>query len=415
MLHSPSKLTRSSNLPVIISLELHVSLEQQEIMVEIMHQVWREHLVDPPTDLDTLILPSPGALLNRILIKVKYAPPRSQSSKASAVLAQTRSHSPSSPSSEDDAPAAKHKLSSSSKSKKPKKVKTLQALSNLGIYTRACHFSSFTQAEAILPTHVFSLSETSLGEMDVGPHAISLFTHNKQFLMRAYPAGTRVSSSNLDPAPLWRKGVQMVALNWQRWDKGTMLNEAMFAGEGGWVRKPQGYLHRVAPASEKDLAAAEEVIEAQTLDLTITIYAAQDLPLPIGDEKEKNFHPYVKVELHVEASSSSPPPASKSTFSNRRNEKESSIYKHVTKSRKGCEPDFGAEVVSFKAIKGVVDELSFLRFKIMDDELGKDDMAGWACVRLHRLQSGWRLLRICDALGRETAGALLLKIAKESS
>ena len=378
-------------------------------MVEIMHQEWGDNLIDPPTNPDSLILPSPSSLLNRILIKVKYSPRPIPSSTGPAVLAQSRTNSTSASDSEEDAPAAKRKAASSSKAKKPKKVKVLPALSNLGIFTRACHFSSFTQPEASLATHVFSLSEKSLGEMDGGLHATSLFAHNKQFLMRAYPSGTRVSSSNLDPAPLWRKGVQMVALNWQKCDKGTMLNEAMFAGEGGWVRKPKGYLHSDAPpASGKE--AEVEVIQAKTLNLAITIYAGQALPLPIGDEKEKNFHPYIKVELHVESSS---PPASAS--SNRHSEKESSIYKYVTKSRKGCEPDFGGEVVSFKAVKDVVEELSFLRFKIMDDELGKDDMAGWACVKLSRLRTGWRLLRIFDGLGKETAGALLLKVAKDLS
>ena len=34
----------------------------------------------------------------------------------------------------------------------------------------------------------------------------------------------------------------MVALNWQSWDKGMMLNEGMFAGEQGWVLKPDGFL-----------------------------------------------------------------------------------------------------------------------------------------------------------------------------
>jgi hypothetical protein len=58
--------------------------------------------------------------------------------------------------------------------------------------------------------------------------------------MRTYPSGLRVNSSNLDPTVFWRKGIQIVALNWQNWDEGMMLNEAMFAGTSGYVLKPEG-------------------------------------------------------------------------------------------------------------------------------------------------------------------------------
>ena len=90
-----------------------------------------------------------------------------------------------------------------------------------------------------MPTHIFSLSENGVMEVHQ-KSAKELFNHNKHFLMRAYPSGLRIGSSNLDPAVFWRKGIQIVALNWQNWDEGMMLNEGMFAGTGGYVLKPEG-------------------------------------------------------------------------------------------------------------------------------------------------------------------------------
>lgn len=57
--------------------------------------------------------------------------------------------------------------------------------------------------------------------------------------MRVYPKGLRVLSHNLDPLAPWRHGAQVVALNFQKFDRALQFNEAMFAGSGGWVLKPK--------------------------------------------------------------------------------------------------------------------------------------------------------------------------------
>ena len=52
------------------------------------------------------------------------------------------------------------------------------------------------------------------------------------------------------------------------------------------------------------------------------------------------------------------------------------------------------------------------RFKIQDDEIGKDDLAAWACIRLDRLRSGHRFVHLLDAAGRESQGVLLVTVQK---
>ena len=182
----------------------------------------------------------------------------------------------------------------------------------------------------------------------------TLFSHNRNFLMRAYPSGMRVSSSNLDPSVFWRKGVQIVALNWQKYDEGMMLNQGMFADSGGWVLKPKGY-RGAANDRERELSheSQADAIFHKSLSLTIEVIAGQDIPLPIGDKRPHGFHPYVKCELHVEK----PEERSGAPIEGGGKSKEGE-YKARTKASKGVEPDFGGEELQFLKIAGVSTFLS---------------------------------------------------------
>lgn len=349
------RLIPSSDLPVIVSLEIHASADQQEIMVEIMKSTWKG-LLTPSLDPEATALPSPESLRHKILIKVKYVDPKKAAAKIEGGDSRSHSKSPrpsSSSASEEEEPDAAPEIK-----KKKKKSSIIPMLSALGIYTHAIHFSSLTAPEATMPTHVFSLSEKKLMEVhsSLGP---TLFSHNRNYLMRAFPSGMRVRSDNLDPAIFWRKGVQMVALNWQRWDEGMMLNEAMFAGSHGYVLKPNGYRGKNLSSSAPGISTESQAdaITRKTLTLSIEIMAAQNIPLPLGDTREGGFHPYVKCELHVEE------PAER-TGAPIEGDGMSKDGRFMWKSRsmKGTEVDFSGEKVDFKDIGGVVEELSFLRY-----------------------------------------------------
>lgn len=199
-----------TDLPLIVSLEVHAGPEQQEIMVRIMKQVWEGLLLEPP-DEDAKALPPPADLRRRILVKVKYAPPGQE---AATVSDEETASTVSGPKQSASEAAATKK-----KQKKPSKI--IHALSALGVYTRAVSFKSLAQPEATMPSHVFSLSEKAVKEVHE-KQGRDLFEHNRRYLMRAYPSGLRIGSSNLAPAPFWRKGIQIVALNWQNWDEGMM-------------------------------------------------------------------------------------------------------------------------------------------------------------------------------------------------
>jgi hypothetical protein len=316
-------------LPVVVSLEVHTCHEQQELMVEIMEETFKGLLVDTETANDQ-ILPTPAELAGKILIKVKYSPPSAPESEDPAAISKT--------SSETSIRSDDETLDS-----KPKPSKIIAALSKMGTYMRSYTFKAFTQPEATVPTHIFSLSEGALSEAHrTDPQA--LFNHNKKYLMRAYPRGTRISSSNLDPSPFWRAGVQMVALNWQRIDTGLMLNEAMFANTGGWVLKPPS--HRTAAEY-----AGEPTGNGSSF--SVQFIAGQNLVPPEGVEA-KELKPYIKCELHAEI----PNEWEKLTDGM---EKSVDEFKEKTKTVKGIHPDFKGQTIAFKQLPSLVPELSFVR------------------------------------------------------
>ncbi|MBE3047071.1 hypothetical protein IMZ48_32015 [Candidatus Bathyarchaeota archaeon] len=160
----------------------------------------------------------------------------------------------------------------------------------------------------------------------------------------------------------------------------------------------------------REIGAPEPALPPyKTLDFTIEVLAAQNLPLPPGDTKASSFRPYVKVELHVESPDDRRGKPRPDADAGAEHEGE---YKARTKTAKGLSPDFGGEALKFGRIKGVVPELTFVRFTVRDDEFMKDDLAGWACVRLDRVRCGYRFVHLLDCGGALTKGVVLVRVSK---
>jgi phosphatidylinositol phospholipase C delta len=345
-----------SSYPLILSLEVHCSPLQQAAMVKMMIAEFGEKLVLQPLDYESQSLPSPEELKHRILIKVKAAAGEDLDTRAlMSELTTRRQRSFSSPwsrpvllndnvipnspllssppsmspperstsfwttprtsnntlptsalvsSAEDsDSPTATatEVAKVADDRRKPKKTKTsniTKELGNLGVYTRGVKFTDFTSVEANTFNHVFSINERAFEKL-TKPGAREkhlLEDHNMRCLMRVYPHAFRVNSSNFDPLKFWRRGVQMVALNWQTYDLGQQLNEAMFAGgddRTGYVLKPAALrLESQTPANGHKKAPKKEV------KFTVQIISAQQLPRPRGLGQEANINPYVEFEMY---------------------------------------------------------------------------------------------------------------------
>jgi phosphatidylinositol phospholipase C delta len=114
------------------------------------------------------------------------------------------------------------------------------ALAALGVYARSMKPGKAWLTDVLSgdPRHVLiNISETAHAALL--PHRIAaLVEHAAASNRRVYPRGTRVDSQNFDPSRYWRAGSQIAALNWQTFDHGMQLNEALFVGTPGYVLKP---------------------------------------------------------------------------------------------------------------------------------------------------------------------------------
>lgn len=120
----------ASDLPVVVSLEVHACLEQQQTMVDIIHDAWKGLLVELPPNADPEKLPALGDLKRKILIKAKSVPLKGGEAAAEEEISTQPSN---------ETPVQ----GQSQKPAKPSKV--LEALAKLAVYTRAYHFSHFDQ------------------------------------------------------------------------------------------------------------------------------------------------------------------------------------------------------------------------------------------------------------------------------
>lgn len=302
----------TNHLPIIVSLEVGCDREQQEMMVEIMKEEWAGLLLEEPFEDCNHLTEQPRLeqLLDKILIKVK----RLDDCNGEIVEAQ-RGRS----------------LTVSSLRAKPPICDMLAALA---IYTRSEHFSDLKSLASTTPSHIFSVGEDKFLDMiSQDPVKIQkIMDHNRKYFMRIYPKGLRVDSSNPDPSIPWRRGVQMVAMNWQKTDEGTMLNDAMFADTHGWILKPTGFL------------LEHNDIPTRTVDLRITVLAGQSIPVPEGGQAKK-LRTRVKVELHVEKPN------------------KSLDFTRTTQPQTTENPDWERNPypLKFLNVGGVVEELSFVR------------------------------------------------------
>ncbi|ODA79159.1 hypothetical protein RJ55_04751 [Drechmeria coniospora] len=333
-----------SAFPLWISLEVHCSPAQQALMVDIMKETFGPRLVTEPLDPASGKLPSPSELMERILIKVKKpsgnrdgsveADGRRRGASLSSPLSApvvpdgnvfTPSQSlPQSPllagSSQPRRLGSKsrvntitegqvHGLISSSTSDNESGSelgsigrsanKTTKVLGSLGVYCAGVKYFGFDTPAAKAFNHIFSFMESSFAKHSRTKEAkMALDIHNMRYMMRVYPDGMRLASSNFIPLVYWRRGVQMAALNWQTFDLGTQLNHAMFEGgkdESGYVLKPPEL--RDIQVRPFDSAIAEGKKERSVVSFGIDVISAQQLMRPANLAASKSMDPYIEVQV----------------------------------------------------------------------------------------------------------------------
>ncbi|KAI0402013.1 phosphatidylinositol-specific phospholipase C [Xylaria palmicola] len=346
----------ASPFPLWVSLEVHCNATQQEIMAETMKEIFGSRLVTEPLpakDVSSDKLPTPEQLKNRVLIKVKGTHLSHQQRNGGEATGRRRGNSLTSPFSKpvtaDNGNIPPQYLASSpllGPSQQPRRVvgkrvdtitegevhgaissstsdceteeenikrktsKIVKSLGDLGVYCSGVKFHGFESAECRKPNHILSFMEGTFRKHSKAPGSKKLLVrHNMRYMMRVYPQYSRLTSDNFNPLMYWRKGVQMAALNWQTFDLGMQLNQAMFSGgtdQSGYVLKPESMRTiRMLPESMRTIRKlpdllpdeAEGKLEHQNMTFTIGIISAQRLIRPASLPSNRTLDPYVEMEF----------------------------------------------------------------------------------------------------------------------
>ncbi|KAF9558973.1 1-phosphatidylinositol-4,5-bisphosphate phosphodiesterase 1 [Agrocybe pediades] len=423
----------TSPYPVLISAEIHCGLEQQDKIVDIMIETLGDALVQAPVEERPKItaLPSPEDLKNKFLLKAKnlYVVEQLASAQAARLAEKAAAEKPavieavtsSSESSNNEAEVllkegvtdlkkAWKKVRGKGETKDGKekhKTKMSFRLAALLVYTVGVKCHGINSEVEYAPEHIFSLSENAANRL-LKASMQDLVKHTQTHLVRIYPKGTRVNSTNFEPNRYWAAGCQVVAINWQTFDRGYIINQAMFQrnGRSGYVRKPEALR-----CPEKDLLSKKT---QHFLD--VTIISAQQIPR-LRDSKgqeiiEKSIvDPFVEVSLHIPDWSHSPflpasataagakySPSTDATTTSVSSARTVSFRTKVVKDN-GFNPIWQEELCLPFDCVGDMKDIIFVEFAVRQQ--GKDDdddePLGLYCFPLGCLEQGFRHLPLHDA------------------
>uniref|UniRef100_A0A8C7XTN0 Phosphoinositide phospholipase C n=1 Tax=Oryzias sinensis TaxID=183150 RepID=A0A8C7XTN0_9TELE len=278
---------KTSNYPVILSLENHCSVEQQAVMARHLSSILGSALVTAPLgDGMPTNFPSPEELKGKFLIKGK---------RLNKLEANFTSEAAG-----DDTDVTEEEESSDEteeeQKKKSKVLKLAKELSDMVIYCKSVHFNGFEDAQKNLSFYEMSSFKEGKAMKLAKESANAYIHHNVEKLSRVYPAGSRTDSSNYNPVPLWNAGCQIVALNFQTSCSEMDINQGRFLvnGKSGYILKP-AFMRD--PSSEFDPNTPTPGDWRQPKTLHVMVISAQQLP-KVNQKKSSIVDPLVKVEIY---------------------------------------------------------------------------------------------------------------------
>ncbi|KAJ7126621.1 PLC-like phosphodiesterase [Mycena crocata] len=404
----------SSPYPVLLSCEVHCGLAQQDMLVDIMTKTFGSALVKAPLQAQHKIdvLPSPEQLKGRIMIKTKnlYVAAELEAIKAHKKAAEDAaakaahldaelpsSSSESSSESESETAVVMEEIneeisqlkskwkklrgkpsSSTSNPTDPKakkaKVPMSMKLASLLVYTVGVKCRGIGKTEEYAPEQIFSLSENTANKyIKEGVGIEDLIRHTQTHVVRIYPKGTRVQSTNYEPLQYWAAGCQLVALNIQTMDMGYRINQAMFMRCGY-----QGYV--LKPLALRD-PHFQELRKHTKHFLDVTIISAQQLPRPKDDSGKEISYDHVPPSDNSGTSATSARTISYSTGAVKDN---------------GFNPMWQEELCLPYDCIGGMKELVFVEFLVKQHKKPDHEPLASYIAPLSSLQSGFRHLPLHD-------------------
>lgn len=313
--------------PVILSFEIHCSVEQQKVMVRHLKDILGEMLYLRPIPADECNLPSPEELKGYILIKAKKIADGLDEGfiedlegdlsdddlelTETNILKELSEHKESDLSdiisicslSDEEETNLKEKkrnklqallndVNLNNKSKNKKACKIAKELSDLVVYCQAKRFKNF-DCSRIEDGHFEMCSLQEKKALKLVKESSHLFVkHNGRHLIRVYPSGYRIDSSNYNPIPFWNVGCQLVALNYQTASKEMQLNQGLFQ-----MNKCCGYVLKPQFLRDDESSFDPQIVPTSNLTISIRIISGHQLPFKYAASVRNERNYFVQTRI----------------------------------------------------------------------------------------------------------------------
>ncbi|KAK7281149.1 hypothetical protein RIF29_08875 [Crotalaria pallida] len=357
--------------PVIITFEDHLTQDLQAKVAKMTIQIFGELLYYPPETDSQTEFPSPESLKGRILISTK--PPKeyleskqcnedNKKDSADEVLSEPDNANELET---DDRGAPEYKSLITIHAGKPK-GDVQDDLQVVGQVKR------------------LSLSEQKL-EKACECYGADIVRFTQKNILRVYPKGTRVTSSNYKPHIGWTYGAQMVALNMQGHGKSLWYMQGMFSANGGcgYVKKPEFLLQKGPHNEVFDPKRTLPVMKT----LKVKVYMGTGWS---SDFDQSHFDTYSPPDFYTKVGIVGVP-----------------ADKAKKKTKEISNNWFPVWDEEFE-FSFTVPDLALLRIEVREHDTEKDDFGGQTCLPVSELKPGFRSVPLYDEKGEKLKSVKLL-------
>ncbi|CAK9222387.1 unnamed protein product [Sphagnum troendelagicum] len=378
----------ASQYPVIITLEDHLTSKLQKKAAEIMMDILGSTLYQPDTEVMTQF-PDPELLKGRIIVSTK--PPkeyleaevsscvRNITASNSGLLEQAMAVTAVDDDDNDDDEMIEENIPNGKIDSSYARLITIRS----GKPSGCSLHEALTLEEAVVRR--ISLSEQVLEKVAKSyPNDLVLFTRRN--ILRVYPKGLRVDSSNYSPLVAWTHGAQMVAFNMQGYGRPLWLFQGLFRANGGcgYVKKPKFLLES---GDGVRVFNPHETHPPKTT-LKVKVISGFGWFERFGKTHFDRFSPpdfYTRVGIAGVPADSG------------------------MKRTRTIEDEWMPRWDEQFEFELRVPELALLRIEVHEyDRTAKDDFAGQTCIPVSELKTGYRCIQLLDKRGNEYEGVKLL-------
>ncbi|KAA0146806.1 hypothetical protein FNF29_07782 [Cafeteria roenbergensis] len=316
-----------SDAPVILTLENHCSKSGQSVQAAILREELGDLLHVPPAERPA-VYPSPESMRGKVLIRDKpgrpleYAGASEAAEAAAAEAADQDDADPDDDQAEQEAAqAAAIAAQTAAESGAPLSAAAASAAATPAtVQPKVLHpdlmalvavpnmkFRGFHKLASYCPGPASSSFSEDLmaaaakgAKLKGSPSSIAELA--KTHLLRVYPKGVRVDSSNFSPGRFWALGCQLAALNYQYGDRSVHTNQAFFSQNGGcgYVLKPAWMRSDgpIAPFHHSGSPSQRRPTGTRSVKLTVTVISAHFLPKPREYKDGRDIiDPFVEVRV----------------------------------------------------------------------------------------------------------------------